>query len=78
VQIICDANLLILNVNANFGGSAYNAFIWRNSAVCDTLEGLYLQRNARVWLIGDSGYPLQPWVLNPYSEHSGWNASAPL
>jgi hypothetical protein len=41
VQIICDANLLILNVNANFGGSAHDSFIWRNSDVHETLEGLY-------------------------------------
>jgi hypothetical protein len=41
VQIICDANLLILNVNANLGGSAHDSFIWRNSDVDETLEDLY-------------------------------------
>jgi hypothetical protein len=65
VQIICDANLLILNVNANFGGSAHDSFICRNPGVHETLEGLYQDRNARAWLIGDSGYPLQPWLLTP-------------
>jgi hypothetical protein len=47
VQIICDANLLILNVNANFGGSAHDSFIWRNPGEHETLEGLYQERNAR-------------------------------
>jgi hypothetical protein len=40
-------------VNANFGGSAHDSLIWRNSGVHDTLEGLYQERNARAWLIGD-------------------------
>jgi hypothetical protein len=58
VQIICDANLLILNVNANLGGSAHDSFIWRNSDVHETLEDLY-----QSVVIGDSGYPLQPWLF---------------
>jgi hypothetical protein len=53
IAIICGANLQILNVNANFGGSAHDSLIWRNSGVHDTLEGLYQERNARAWLIGD-------------------------
>ncbi|XP_030764851.1 putative nuclease HARBI1 [Sitophilus oryzae] len=31
VQIICDANLKILNVNARWGGATHDAFIWRQS-----------------------------------------------
>lgn len=65
VQIICDSNLLILNVNANFGGASHDAFIWRNSGVHRHLEQMYIGGNPRVWLIGDSGYPLQPWLMTP-------------
>lgn len=64
VQIICGANLEILNVNANFGGASHDAFIWRNSAVCRFLEENYL-RGDRSWILGDSGYPQQPWLMTP-------------
>ena len=30
VQLICDSNLRIINVNANLGGSTHDTFIWRN------------------------------------------------
>jgi hypothetical protein len=73
VQIICDANLLILNVNANLGGSAHDSFIWRNSDVHETLEDLYQSVvNRGQWL------PFATMAINPYSKHGGWNASAPL
>jgi SpoU rRNA methylase family enzyme len=65
VQIICESNLTIINVNANFRGSAYDVFIWRNSAFCRHLEDYYQRGNPRLWLIGDSGYPLQPWLMTP-------------
>ncbi|KAJ8911805.1 hypothetical protein NQ315_014229 [Exocentrus adspersus] len=41
VQIICDANLQIINVNANFGGASHDAFIWQNSAIKQHLQENY-------------------------------------
>lgn len=66
VQIICDNNLNILNVNANFPGSSHDAFIWKNSAVYEAMRNdHYIGGNRNTWLIGDSGYPLEPWLLTP-------------
>lgn len=65
VQIICDSNLNILNVNANFGGAAHDSFIWSVSAVRTILEANYRVGDVTSWLIGDSGYPLEPWLLTP-------------
>ncbi|KAI4455734.1 hypothetical protein MML48_9g00000305 [Holotrichia oblita] len=68
VQIICDSNLVILNVNANFGGAGHDPFIWRNSMVYRHLKEYYRNNNRRSWLLGDSGYPLQPWLLIPINQ----------
>lgn len=66
VQIICDENLLILNVNANFGGASHDAFIWRNSGIKQHMEENYAGGDQNSWLIGDSGYPQEPWLMTPF------------
>lgn len=65
-QIICDHNLKIINVFANYGGATHDSFIWRNSAVDQYLRTL--APNERCWLIGDSGYPLQQHLITPYRQ----------
>ncbi|KAK5648018.1 hypothetical protein RI129_002910 [Pyrocoelia pectoralis] len=57
VQIICDYNLKILNINPRFGGAAHDSFVWNNSII----HRFY--HNS--WLLGDSGYPQQPWLMTP-------------
>lgn len=64
VQIICDHNLKIINVFANYGGSTHDSFIWRNSQVKEYMQNLSLN-GVRCWLIGDSGYPLSPYLMTP-------------
>lgn len=41
VQIVCNYNLEILNINAQYPGSANDAFIWRASQVKHTLSEDY-------------------------------------
>lgn len=66
VQIICDANLLILNVKSNYGGSSHDSFIWRNSNVRVHMQQIYYQQGEHnSWLLGDSGYPQEPWLMTP-------------
>ncbi|KAJ8968733.1 hypothetical protein NQ314_002147, partial [Rhamnusium bicolor] len=64
VQIICDAQLNILNINARFPGSAHDAAIWQTSTVLGHLRETYVN-GQHSYLLGDSGYPLQPWLLTP-------------
>ncbi|GJQ66439.1 hypothetical protein Trydic_g13269 [Trypoxylus dichotomus] len=54
----------ILNVNANFGGSNHDSFIWRHSAIQRYMQELY-RNGERCWLIGDSGYSLHPYLMTP-------------
>ncbi|KAJ8911985.1 hypothetical protein NQ315_003267 [Exocentrus adspersus] len=63
--IICDSNLLILNINPNFGGATHDAFIWRNSVIKHHLEDNYQRGERNTWLLGDSGYPQEPWLMTP-------------
>ncbi|XP_028034310.1 putative nuclease HARBI1 [Bombyx mandarina] len=64
VQIICDSDLNILNVDATFGGATHDAFVWRNSELNMHIQDLH-HNGENVWFLGDSGYPLRSWLLTP-------------
>nr|CAI5828336.1 unnamed protein product [Callosobruchus analis] len=66
IQMICDYDLKILNVNAQYPGATHDSFIWSQSAVKQHLEAAYNEGDRNMWLIGDSGYPLQPWLITPF------------
>ena len=65
VQGVCDSNLKFLNVVAKWPGATHDAFIWANSNLCEIFENRQIGNG---WLIGDSGYPLRPWLLTPVSQ----------
>ncbi|XP_040070873.2 putative nuclease HARBI1 [Ixodes scapularis] len=63
-MIVCDADLRILNVDATFPGSVHDSFVWRMSFLREAfLQGHFPREDEG--LLGDSGYPLEPWLLNP-------------
>lgn len=64
VQLVCDTNLKLLNVNARFPGSTGDAHIWGNSEIRRVMTNLH-QRRPGFYVIGDSGYPLRPWLQVP-------------
>ncbi|XP_054091360.1 putative nuclease HARBI1 [Zeugodacus cucurbitae] len=66
VQLICDYNLNIVSGNARYGGSTHDAFIWENSQCKQFLERQNASDVDSSWLIGDSGYPQQPWLMTPF------------
>ena len=58
VQIVCDAQLLIKDMEAHSPGSCHDAFIWQQSMLQEHFQrGDYCGR----WLLGDSGYPATDW-----------------
>ncbi|XP_044731994.1 putative nuclease HARBI1 [Chrysoperla carnea] len=65
VQMICDPDQCILNVNARFPGARHDAHIWSASAARRVMERAYNNGERRTYLLGDSGYPLEPWLLTP-------------
>lgn len=68
VQFVCGPDLEIYSVNAKFGGTAHDAYIWRSSQVKNHVEQLYNNGSRDFWILGDSGYPLQPWLMTPVGE----------
>ncbi|XP_035233814.1 putative nuclease HARBI1 [Stegodyphus dumicola] len=56
--------LMITNVNAKFPGSSHDSFVWRSSGVRHALSR---HHETGSWLLGDAGYPLEPWLLTPVS-----------
>ncbi|XP_033760547.1 putative nuclease HARBI1 [Pecten maximus] len=60
VQAICTHSMKFINVICKWPGSVHDSFILTNSEVGDIMEQ---QMNG--WLLGDSGYPLRPWLLTP-------------
>nr|CAI5863280.1 unnamed protein product [Callosobruchus analis] len=66
VQVVSDESLKILSLNTNYGGSTNDSFIWRNSQIHRYMRHIYENGESNTWLIGDSGYPLQPYLMVPY------------
>ena len=59
---ICDSELKFLHIVASWPGSVHDARKFDNSHVCHMLE----QGNYRgLYLLGDSGYPCQEYLLTP-------------
>lgn len=67
-QFSCDVRMRFLSVNARYAGSTHDALIWRASLVNTCLRQMYGEMSAdwSYYLLGDNGYPLQPWILKPY------------
>ncbi|KAH0819036.1 hypothetical protein GEV33_003755 [Tenebrio molitor] len=63
VQLIAGPDLKIYNAFVEFPGSNHDSYIWRNSAVRNAFEegGTFPEG----WLVADSGYPQEPWVMTP-------------
>ncbi|CAG4972049.1 unnamed protein product [Colias eurytheme] len=67
VQMICDSECRILNINAKYGGATHDAFIWENSQANRYIQDLH-RNNEQVWFLGDSGYPQRPWLMTPITD----------
>ncbi|XP_061356350.1 protein ALP1-like [Gastrolobium bilobum] len=72
-QIVVDSSWRILSIVAGFLGDKSNSRILKASTLFKDIEGgLLLNANpvnsVNQYLIGDSGYPLLPWLMVPFVE----------
>ena len=44
-----------------YPGSAHDSYIWNNCGLCTLFENGDIDG----WLLGDSAYPLRPWMMTP-------------
>ncbi|KAJ8975632.1 hypothetical protein NQ317_015319 [Molorchus minor] len=65
IHEVCDYDLKILSINACYAGASHDAFIWSQSVIKEEMERCYRNGDTATWLIGDSGYPQQPWLMTP-------------
>ncbi|CAN7984350.1 unnamed protein product, partial [Ixodes hexagonus] len=64
VMVVCDADKRILGIDPRFPGSTHDSLVWRRSLVRQGCAAGRLVRHGE-YLLGDSGYPLEPWLMNP-------------
>ncbi|XP_013383869.1 putative nuclease HARBI1 [Lingula anatina] len=62
VQLICDADLRIINAVVRWPGSTHDSRILRESNVYEVME----QNPERGVILGDSGYPQLQWLMVPF------------
>ncbi|XP_063959036.1 putative nuclease HARBI1 [Lytechinus pictus] len=61
VQLVCDPSYKITNVVARWPGSTHDSRILQNSRLATKYRAGRLQG----LILGDSGYPLLPWLMTP-------------
>lgn len=64
IQVVFDADYKVLDVVAHWPGSVHDSRIWNESGLKEDFERGFIPYGCH--LIGDSGYPAQPWLLTPY------------
>ncbi|XP_050339006.1 putative nuclease HARBI1 [Bactrocera neohumeralis] len=69
VEAVCDHRLRFTFINAKFPGATYDSGIWATSDLREDLIRQHTntseQQRRESWLLGDQGYPLEPWLLTP-------------
>ncbi|KAM7309079.1 putative nuclease HARBI1 isoform X2 [Ixodes scapularis] len=64
VMVVCDADCRIMCIDPRYPGSVHDSFVWQCSWLRNQLEQGQVPRDGR-FLLGDSGYPLEPWLITP-------------
>ncbi|XP_054083400.1 putative nuclease HARBI1 [Zeugodacus cucurbitae] len=67
VMIVCDHKMQIRYVCAKYPGSSHDSHIWDLSDMKSISATNYRRGNANL-ILGDKGYPLQPWLITPFRE----------
>ncbi|XP_065369048.1 putative nuclease HARBI1 [Calliphora vicina] len=65
-MIICDYKMDIKAVDATRPGSSHDSFIFNMSTARNFFISSYENGERGSWLLADSGYPLEPFVMTPY------------
>ncbi|XP_065357795.1 putative nuclease HARBI1 [Calliphora vicina] len=64
--IICDYKMQVRAVDACRPGSCHDSYIWHMSRARNFFFNNYCNGNKNNWLLGDSGYGLEPYLITPY------------
>ena len=77
IQAVADGKGLFLDFAAGYPGSLHDARVYRNSSLYqrasneevlrEPVERISI-RDIHPYLVGDSAYPISPWLMKPYTE----------
>ncbi|GLV44718.1 uncharacterized protein CBL_20629 [Carabus blaptoides fortunei] len=76
VMLISDSDTNIIGCNARYPGSVHDAAIWQMSNIKNYLRNEYENGDKLSHLLGDSGYPLEPWLFTPFTAVQEGNLEA--
>ncbi|KAH6925239.1 hypothetical protein HPB50_002449 [Hyalomma asiaticum] len=62
VMVVCDADLHILVIDPRFPGSYHDSWVWQRNPLREQLAS---QLESGEYVLGDSGYLLETWLLTP-------------
>ncbi|XP_054089619.1 putative nuclease HARBI1 [Zeugodacus cucurbitae] len=65
-MIACNHDMVIRCVDARYGGSSHDSFVWNNSTLKTYLERTYQRGDHNSVYLADSGYPLHEYLWTPY------------
>ncbi|KAK3884925.1 hypothetical protein Pcinc_010768 [Petrolisthes cinctipes] len=65
VQVVCDADYVVLNFCTRFPGSTHDSYVWHNSNLYRQFQQGEFGNSV---LLGDSGYPLEPNLMVPVGQ----------
>nr|XP_049465483.1 putative nuclease HARBI1 [Anopheles coluzzii] len=63
--MICDHRQIIRFVDARFGGSDHDSYIYNSSPISSYFEEKWRNGDRMFKLLGDSAYPSKPWLIKP-------------
>ncbi|KAF4110753.1 hypothetical protein G5714_007784 [Onychostoma macrolepis] len=75
VQVVVDHRGMFTDMVAKWPGSTHDSFVWANSAAGQDAERGVL---GRPFFLGDSGYPLRTYLLNPVTNPTRLNTVTTL
>ncbi|XP_036340562.1 putative nuclease HARBI1 [Rhagoletis pomonella] len=65
-MVMCDHKMRIRAVDARYGGTCQDSHVWNLSSERRALQSRFDNGERGIRYLGDSGYPLKPWMLTPY------------
>lgn len=69
LQAVCDHRMFFTDCFVGYPGSTHDARVLENSDLCDrVLESVDTMFPNSTYLLGDSAYPLSPWLMTPYKD----------
>ncbi|KAK9498442.1 hypothetical protein O3M35_003079 [Rhynocoris fuscipes] len=68
VQLICDADEKIVSVEPLNPGSYDESRVWLSSKIRRNILQEYESKNFGYWIVGDDAYPLEPFLMTPFSD----------